>query len=87
MIPAQVAMTVTYSFSCAVPGCKEHAASLWELSAGTEPPWPCVPEGWRAVQGIPICPNHHVRIDSAIDGREALFMAETDSHLREAEKE
>lgn len=75
-IHTTVAVTLTYAYECGVPGCNQKAATLEQLWVGAAMPRPCVPEGWRSLQGLSICPHHRIEVQSERDHSDEMWIVE-----------
>lgn len=62
-----MALTFIHRFFCSVPDCGNSADSeiydrYW--NQGNKPPYPRVPDEWRVIGALLICPLHRLRLDT-----------------------
>ena len=51
---------LAYRITCSVCGVK--ILSKWKIHHGEEPPHPSLPDGWRVLDGDPICGEHEISV-------------------------
>jgi hypothetical protein len=60
-------VTVTYTMRCEMEGCEAIASQYWGLlpcGPGRRVPEPVLPEEWREIGGVLVCPRHTVAAQS-----------------------
>jgi len=60
MVTARFDFQADYRVFCAY--CNAESEQGWAVAAGNEFPHPSLPEGWRVVDGQPVCTKHEVKV-------------------------
>ena len=54
-----------YQVTCSVCGAEPLKEQFFPIANGQTIPWPSLPEGWRVLDGQPICDKHKIKVGKA----------------------
>jgi hypothetical protein len=57
-VTAPFTVEVRYIIHCS--RCAADEVEMFYVPQNHDLPWPTIPQGWQAVNGMPICPRHEV---------------------------